>query len=169
VAPSSAGELITLPDGSELLVRPLTPADAPELERGLEHLSPRSRHRRFLGTPHIGPAELRYLTDIDHHDHEALGASDPRTGAGVAVARYIRAQGTDIAEVAVTVEDEWQGRGVGTALLVRLADRARAEGIRQFTGLMLADNAPMRALLAQLGAVELTNLGDGTVEATVAL
>ena len=167
--PSSAGERVTLSDGGELLVRPLTAADGPELMRGLEHLSPRSRYRRFLGTPHIGPAQIRYLTDVDHHDHEALGASDPRTGAGVGVARYIREAGTDRAEIAVTVEDEWQGRGVGGALLARLADRARAEGIRVFTGLMLADNAPMQALLAHLGTPELTHMGDGTVEATVAL
>ena len=169
MAPSPAGELVTLPDGAELLVRPLTAADAPALMRGLEHLSPRSRYRRFLGTPHIGPAEIRYLTDVDHHDHEALGASDPRTGDGVAVARYVRERGTDRAEIAVTVEDEWQGRGVGTALLDRLADRARAEGIRVFTGLMLAGNEPMVRLLAHLGEPELTHPGDGTVEATVTL
>jgi GNAT superfamily N-acetyltransferase len=161
---------VTLPDGAELVIRPLTPADAPELRRGLEHLSPRSRHRRFLGTPpHIGPSELRYLTDVDHHDHEALGASDRRTGAGIAVARYIREQGGDSAEIAVTVDDAWQGRGVGSVLLARLADRARAEGIRRFTGLMLAENAPMRALFAQLGEPEIENLGDGTIEASVLL
>jgi len=160
---------VTLPDGRELLVRPLTAADGPELMRGLEHLSPRSLHRRFLGTPNIGPSEIRYLTDVDHQDHEALGATDPRTGAGVGVARYIRERGTDTAEIAVTVEDDWQGRGVGTVLLARLADRARAEGIRRFTGLMLAENAPMRALLAHLGTAELTHADDGTVEATVRL
>jgi GNAT superfamily N-acetyltransferase len=166
---SSDGELVALPDGGEIVIRPLTAADGPELERGLEHLSPRSRHRRFLGTPNIGPAEVRYLTDVDHHDHEALGAVDARTGAGIAVARYIREQGTDSAELAVTVDDGWQGRGVGTALLLRLADRARAEGIRRFSGLLLAENAPMRALLAELGTPEFTSLGDGTVEASVVL
>jgi GNAT superfamily N-acetyltransferase len=163
------GELVALPDGGEVVIRPLTAADGPELERGLEQLSPRSRYRRFLGTPSIGPAEVRYLTDVDHHDHEALGAADPRTGAGIAVARYVREPGTDSAEIAVTVDDEWQGRGVGTALLLRLADRARAEGIRRFTGLLLAENAPMRALLAELGTPELTNMGDGTLEASVML
>jgi GNAT superfamily N-acetyltransferase len=162
-------ELVALPDGSEIRIRPLTLADGPELVKGLEQLSPRSRYRRFLGTPHIGPAEVRYLTDVDHHDHEALGAADARTGAGIAVARYIREPGTDRAEIAVTVENGWQGRGVGTALLLRLADRARAEGIRRFTGLLLAENAPMRALLAELGTPELTDLRDGTVEASVVL
>ena len=161
-------ERVTLPDGSILLVRPIAPTDAPALLRGLEHLSPRSRYRRFLGTPRIGPAELRYLTDVDHHDHEARGA-DPATGEGVGIARYIRERGADSAELAVTIEDAWQGRGVGTALLLRLADRARAAGIRRFTGLILAENAPMRALMAKLGKTESHNLGDGTVEASVTL
>lgn len=162
-------ELVTLPGGATVLIRPIAPTDAPALLRGLEHLSPRSRYRRFLGTPRIGPAELRYLTDVDHRDHEALGAADPATGEGVGIARYIREPGSDSAEVAVTVEDAWQGRGVGTALLTRLADRARAAGIRRFTGLILADNAPMRALMAKLGETESHNVGDGTVEAGVAL
>jgi RimJ/RimL family protein N-acetyltransferase len=162
-------ELVTLPGGEQVLIRPLAPADAPELLRGLEHLSPRSLHRRFLGPPRIGPAELRYLTDVDHHDHEALGAGDPATGAGLGVARYIREPGTDSAEIAVAIDDAWQGRGLGTALLTRLADRARAAGIRRFTGLVLAENAPMRALIAKLGEPASRNLGDGTIETTVAL
>jgi RimJ/RimL family protein N-acetyltransferase len=162
-------ELVTLPDGATVLVRPIAPGDAPALLRGLEHLSPRSRYRRFLGTPRIGPEELRYLTDVDHRDHEALGAADPATGDGVGVARYIREPGTDRAEVAVTIEDAWQGRGLGTVLLLRLAERARAVGIRRFTGLILAENAPMRALMAKLGKPESEDIGDGTIEATVAL
>ncbi len=162
-------ERVTLPGGEEVLVRPIAPTDAPALQRGLEHLSPRSRHRRFLGTPRIGPSELRYLTDVDHRDHEALGAADPATGAGLGIARYIRDPGTDSAEVAVTVEDAWQGRGLGTALLTRLAARARAAGIRRFTGLVLAENAPMLALMAKLGDAESTQVGDGTVEASVPL
>ena len=109
------------------------------------------------------------LTDVDHCDHEALGAADPATGEGVGIARYIREPGADSAEIAVTVDDDWQGRGVGTALLVRLADRARAAGIRRFTGLILAENAPMRALMAKLGNPESHNAGDGTVEASVPL
>jgi RimJ/RimL family protein N-acetyltransferase len=162
-------DLVTLPDGAELEIRPIGPGDAPELLRGLEHLSPRSRYRRFLGTPHIGPAELRYLTDVDHRDHEALGAADPATGHGVGIARYIREPGADSAEIAVAIDDAWQGRGVGTALLTRLADRARAAGIRRFTGLVLAENAPMRVLIAKLGEAESHNLGDGTLEVRVDL
>lgn len=119
--------------------------------------------------PRIGPAELRYLTDVDHRDHEALGAADPATGAGVGVARYIREPGGDSAEVAVTIDDAWQGCGVGTALLTRLADRARAAGIPRFTGLILAENAPMRALMRKLGETESRDVGDGTIEALVAL
>jgi GNAT superfamily N-acetyltransferase len=69
---------------------------------------------------------------VDHHDHEAIIALDPLTGEGVGVARYVRA-GADpeVAEVAVTVVDDWQGRGLGRALLERLAARARREGVRR--------------------------------------
>jgi hypothetical protein len=57
-------ELVTLPGGGAVLVRPIAPTDAPALLRGLEHLSPRSRYRRFLGTaPHIGAAESRDAGD----------------------------------------------------------------------------------------------------------
>jgi GNAT superfamily N-acetyltransferase len=162
-------ERVTLPDGATVVIRPIAPTDAPALARGLEHLSPRSRYHRFLGTPRIGAAELRYLTDVDHRDHEALGAADPATGDGVAVARYIREPGSDSAEIAVTVDDAWQGRGLGSVLLLRLAGRARTAGIRRFTGLILAENAPMRALMRKLGDAESRNVGDGTIEASVEL
>ena len=67
----------------------------------------------------LSPAELRYFTEIDHHDHEALGAVDRANGRGVGVARYVRSlEDSQTAELAVTVVDEWQGRGLGTELVV---------------------------------------------------
>ena len=87
---------------------------------------------------------VRYLTEIDHHDHEAIAALDARTGEGIGVARYVRdPQRRDAAEVAVTVIDDWQGKGVGTLLLEVLGARARQEGISSFTALMLATNQEM--------------------------
>jgi RimJ/RimL family protein N-acetyltransferase len=136
-----------------------------------ERLSPESRYRRFL-TPHdrLTTAELRYLTEVDHHDHEALVATDPRTGEGVGVARYVRdPERPDTAEVAVAVADHWQGQGVGTELLHRLADRARDEGILRFTALVVADNAAARRLLADLGTVRVVDEAQGAVELTVDL
>jgi RimJ/RimL family protein N-acetyltransferase len=107
---------------------------------------------------------------VDHRNHEALLAVDPATGNSVGVARYVRdRERNGSAEIAVSVLETWQGRGVGKALLQRLADRARAEGITEFTALMLSDNRPMRRLLASLGAIRLVSSGAGADELAVDL
>ena len=80
------------------------------------------------------------------------GAAAPGSGQLVGVARFIRIPGEpDLAEVAVTVIDSWQRRGLGTALLRELAQRATEEGIRHFTAEMLAENKPMLTLARRSG------------------
>jgi GNAT superfamily N-acetyltransferase len=155
-----------LNDGSEVEIRPLGPDDKAGLAAGFERLSELSRYRRFLSpTAHLSARQLDYLTEVDHHDHEALVAIDPRSRHGVAVARYVRsAENPGEAEFAVAVADDWQRRGLGTALLRQLATKARAEGITRFTGLVLEDNRPMRGLLQSLGEVQQRDAHDGTVE-----
>jgi RimJ/RimL family protein N-acetyltransferase len=148
-ASGPAGMQAVLRDGSRVLIRPVQSADAPLLADGFARLSATSRWMRFL-TPkkELSPAELRFLTDLDRHDHEALGALDHRDGRGVGVARYVR-QADDPwgADVAVTIVDEWQGRGLGTELLARLSDRAREENIQRFTALVAAENVAVGGLL----------------------
>jgi GNAT superfamily N-acetyltransferase len=118
----------------------------------------------------LGEKTLRYLTEIDHHDHEAIVALDERGDAGIGVARYVRdPMRPECAEVAVTVVDEWQGRGLGTLLLDVLSVRARQEGIGIFTALMLARNEQMMDLFEQLGPVRIVGRGAGTVEIEVAI
>jgi EmrB/QacA subfamily drug resistance transporter len=150
-APVKAGTAgaVALRDGSEVVIRQVRSSDAPLLADGFARLSPESRRLRFLRRKdELSAAELRYFTDIDHHDHEALGAVDHADGRGVGVARYVRdASDPHSAEIALTVVDDWQGRGLGTELLAQLSGRARAEGIRRFTALVSADNAAMTALL----------------------
>jgi RimJ/RimL family protein N-acetyltransferase len=143
-----------LRDGSEVLIRPVQCTDAPLLADGFARLSARSRQMRFLRTKNeLSPAELRYFTEIDHHDHEALGAVDRASGRGVAVARYVRsAEDAQSAEIAVTVVDEWQGRGLGTELVAQLSERACEEGIRRFTALVAADNETVAGLARAIGA-----------------
>ena len=66
----------------------------------------------------MSAAELAYLVDVDHKDHEAIIAIDPSSGEALGVARYIRSKDdAQVAEVAVTVADDWQRRGLGRALL----------------------------------------------------
>ncbi len=154
-----------------VLIRPIRPSDKASLQAAIAQSSDEAIYRRFLN-PHgrLTGAELHYLTEVDHHDHEALVAVDPDTGVGVGVARYVRErERRDSAEIAVAVLETWQGQGVGKALLHRLADRGREEDISRFTALMLAGNRPMRGLLASLGAISTLDTEAGTVELAVEL
>jgi RimJ/RimL family protein N-acetyltransferase len=122
-------------------IRPLEPDDKRLLAAGFERLSPRSRYRRFFRPlDRLSDRDLAYLTEIDHHDHEALAALDPDTGHLIGVARYVRNGEPDQAEVSVVVGDPWQGRGVATALLEHLVERARDEDVAQFVALVMEDN-----------------------------
>jgi GNAT superfamily N-acetyltransferase len=151
---------IELAAGRRIHIRPLGPADREALAQGFERLGPQSRYMRFFApVVRLTESQLEYLTDIDHHDHEALVAVDEDTRNGVGVARYVRI-GERVAEAAVAVADDWQRMGVGKLLLNELADRARAEGISSFTAHVLADNAGALALLERLGDAELVNLGE---------
>jgi GNAT superfamily N-acetyltransferase len=162
---------VTLLDGTELVVRPVEPSDRDALADAFERLGPESRYTRFLApVGRLSEAQLRYLTDVDHHDHEALVAFHRETGQGIGVARFVRLQDDPAAaEFAVTVTDDWHGRGIGTALLSLLADRAREEGIERFRGLMLAANRPIQELVGLFGEPRVLERGPGTVEMEVDL
>jgi RimJ/RimL family protein N-acetyltransferase len=164
------GTPAVLRDGSEVLIRQVRGSDAPLLADGFARLSARSRQMRFLSPKSsLSPAELRFLTEVDHHDHEAIGALSPADGRGVGIARYIRDPGDPAAaEIAVTIADDWQGRGLGTELLAQLSDRARQAGICRFTATVSADNVAMKGLLWKLGA-KLAGRGHGTLEYEVML
>jgi GNAT superfamily N-acetyltransferase len=146
----------TLPGGTRLLVRPVLYSDRAELVDGFEHLSPESRRLRFFEAPeHLSGADVEYLTNVDYRDHVALGAFalDEEGAPGVGVARSIRLPGQPtLAEAAVTVVDDHQGRGVGTALLTRLAELATERGIRTFVTYVLWENAPTVEALEEVGA-----------------
>ena len=166
----SEGRPVRLRDGSAVLIRPVRPEDAGLLEDGFARLSDRSWRLRFLGPKEaLSAAELRYFTDVDHRDHEALGALDHARGGGVGIARYVRdREDPHAAEIAVTVIDGWQGRGLGTELLAQLSDRARQAGISRSTATTAYGNAAMARLLQNMGA-ELAGYGPGTVDYEVAL
>jgi GNAT superfamily N-acetyltransferase len=163
------GAPIVLRDGSRVRIRQGQPSDAELLVRGFQRLSAKSRYQRFLmSVPHLDAQSVRYLTNVDHHDHEAMIALDEQGEEGLGVARYVRDPSRlDTAEVAVTVIDDWQGRGLGTVLLEVISARARREGINRFTALTLAQNQDMLALLEELGPVRIVDQALGTVEVEV--
>ena len=160
------GAPIELRDGSRVRVRQGHSSDRDLLLRGFARLSAESRYRRFLAPkPELSEANIHYLTEIDHHDHEAMIALDEATAEGIGVARYVRnSERPDAAEVAVTVIDDWQARGLGTLLLEVISARAREEGITTFTALMLATNRKMMDVIKALGPVRIVDMEAGTVE-----
>ncbi len=136
-----------------LVIRPIRPDDKAALRRGLEHLSPESRHLRFLAPkPRFTSAELRYLTEVDGIDHVALvavPAHDPDRIVGVA--RFVRLrEDPEAAEVAIVVGDRYQGQGLGRELGRRLAAEAVERGVRRFTATLLGDNVAAHRLFASL-------------------
>jgi GNAT superfamily N-acetyltransferase len=165
------GEIVDLPDGSEVVVRPVRPEDKPLFVAGWERLGEESRYRRFMGhKTRLTVRELDFFTDLDHVDHEAIGATALRTGEGLGVARYMRREGRpDTAEAAVAVIDAWQGRGLGGVLLRRLCRRAQANGIRTFTATLLTGNRSMLHLFERLGSVVVRDINAGIMEIDVEL
>jgi RimJ/RimL family protein N-acetyltransferase len=148
---AAGGDRFKLCDGSQVVIRPIAAEDGDRLREGFARLSERSRYLRFQGPmPELSRRHLIYLTDVDHHDHEALIALSS-AGEAVAVARFVRID-PEVAEPAIAVADDWQGRGLGTELFDRLVDRAREEGVRRFSALVLAENAEALRLLDRLGA-----------------
>ena len=154
--PVSASSIHELADHSRVLVRPLQPSDRHELAIGYEHLSAEARRLRFFTAPsRLSDADLEYLTNLDYHDHFAWAAFaiDERGQPGIGVARYIRdPTQPNHAEVAVTVLDDYQHRGLGTLLLEMLADHARRNGITTFVSHILWDNREILETLAAAGA-----------------
>ena len=164
-------EEVTLRDGSAVLIRPVQPEDKELFLAGWERFGEESRYRRFMGAKGgLSPRDLAYFTEVDHVDHEAIGARDAETGEGVGVARYVRLPNQPtVAEAAVAVVDDWQRRGLGGELLRRLTERARANGIERFHASLFAVNHAMLALFEDLGELEVQHVGEGRIEIDVEL
>jgi RimJ/RimL family protein N-acetyltransferase len=166
------GETV-LRDGTPALIWPLLSTDRAGLREGFAALSDASRYRRFLSsrTELTEPMLLRLIDGVDGIDHVALvllvvppGGEDRLVG----VARLIRyANEPHAAELAVTVADEFQGRGVGSALVDALLAR-RPTGLTELRTVVAADNAASLALLARCGTVR-TQVTHGIAEVVVQL
>ena len=163
----------SLPDGTQVQIRPIEPGDKQRLSIALGRLSRQTIYRRFLAAkPRLSSAELRYLTEVDGRDHIALVAvlaSDPESI--VAVARCVRIpDNPDTAEFAIVVGDPLQGRGLGSLLARELATVARSAGIRRFSATMAGENVAVRRLIAHFTrTLERDETADGVREVVVEL
>jgi GNAT superfamily N-acetyltransferase len=150
---------LELADGSRVTVRQIRADDRSRLVQGFERLGAESRRRRFFtAISALSEAQLDYLTNVDHHDHEALVAFDVASGEGVGVARWVRTAPEE-AEPAIVVADAWQRKGLGRRLLALLLERARDEGITRFVAPVLAENTAAIALLNDIGGTTRSTSG----------
>ncbi|WOX05620.1 GNAT family N-acetyltransferase [Microbulbifer pacificus] len=154
-----------LRSGKVVKIRPLERADI-DLEREfITNLSPESRHFRFLGG--VGaPSEilLQQLTDIDHDQREAFIATIESDGdeTEIGVSRYALEPAGKSAECAVVIADDWQMQGLGTLLINRLIESARARGIEHLYSIDSAANSRLREVARNMGWDCRTDPGDHT-------
>ncbi len=160
-------EHIRLSEDIHARLRLVQPADKARLRDGFLNLSGASRHKRFFGGKHcLSDTELRYFTELDHVDHFAIGAveldSSGEEGGGIGVARFVRLpQDAGCAEVAITVIDRMQGKGVGRKLLEALVEAAVERDIKRFRFECLPHNQDIRKLVEQTcNVVEFVNEDD---------
>jgi acetyltransferase len=169
VASATDEEHVVLRDGSSVVIRPLAAGDEATIDKWFAGLGPDTRYQRFLTSLKLlDPQTRSRLAAVDHSDHEAITAvaSD---GTIVGIARYVRAPNSVTAEVAVAVVDRWTGRGLASLLLERIAQRARAAGIRTLTAWCLASNAAIIRLLRRLGPATMDEPAAGVVKVRIDL
>ena len=155
-------------DDMTLEVRPIMLDDVERLSRLFDRLSPTSVYHRFFSPIHKPPrSALLWLASVDHERREALVALDGNEI--VAVARYDGRPGTAEAEVALTVEDAWQHRGVGKRLAKRLAAQAVDQGYDHFVASVLPDNHAALGLIRRLSRDASVRFEDGGYMATMPL
>jgi GNAT superfamily N-acetyltransferase len=151
-----------------LTVRPIAITDADRLARLFSRLSPQSVHFRFFSPISRPPrTALLRLADVDHARRDALVALDG--DEIVAVARYDAKPGAHEAEIAITVEDAWQHRGVGGRLARRLARLAGVRGYDHFVATMLPDNRAALGLVHKFSPDATVRWSGGEYEASVPL
>ncbi|HKL50362.1 MAG TPA: bifunctional acetate--CoA ligase family protein/GNAT family N-acetyltransferase [Wenzhouxiangellaceae bacterium] len=144
-----------LADGTELTVRPIRPEDAKIEQEFVRNLSEESKYFRFMqAVSELTPQMLVRFTQIDYDREMALIAVHEQPDGEelqVAVARYTMDPDRSSCEFALTVADQWQGRGVGYHLMEKLMEVARARGMDTIHGEVLAANAHMLGLMQRLG------------------
>lgn len=169
--PSSSDISLTLADGTSLLLRPITPADRLHIEQAWAHLSDASRYLRFFSPiKGLSNEQLDYLTDLDQHDHVGWGALhlENEGWAGIAVGRFIRIlDEPQTAEIAITVVDAFQRRGIGGILFALLYLRAIEENVTTLRAYLLQNNQPLTQRLQALGGAVEHEDGTSTVNLPV--
>jgi acetyltransferase len=159
---------VTLTDGTPVHFRPIRPEDESALSALYERLSPQTAYQRFFTVMRrLPPNWAHILANVDYDRRMAIVATDSE-GALVGVARYVYDQQDDAAEIAIVIEDRWQGRGLGKRLLGELVGYAEDRGIRRLRAYVLAENQRMLKLIRGVTTMLDRKLESGVVSLLLA-
>jgi GNAT superfamily N-acetyltransferase len=161
----------TLRDGRRLEIRAFSPGDRADLESAVARTSAQSLYRRFFTVKRsFSEREREFFLNVDFVGHVALMAWAEESGRRVIAGggRYVVVQ-PGRAEVAFIVIDQYQGQGVGAALMRHLAAVARAAGLKELIAEVLSENVPMLKVFEKSGLPMTTTSESGVVQATLQL
>jgi acetyltransferase len=164
--PSHLVQRLALADGTAVTIRPIRPEDEEIEQEFVRSLSDESRYFRFRdAVRELSPRMLEHLTRVDYDRHLALIAVTERGGRDlqIGVARYVADANRNRCEFAIAVADGWQRRGLGSRLMEALMAAARAAGMREMYGEVLAGNRKMLDFTAKLGFRARAEAGDPRV------
>ena len=149
---SESRTLVLSSNGAAISVRPLAVTDETALQDLFYRLSDESIYRRFLGHKRVHPhKEIQDLCDLDYEHNMGLVVCLRETDELIAMARYDVDLATGLADIAFAVRDDWQKRGIGTLLMQRMTEIARARGVAGFQADVFAMNKPMLLVFQKSG------------------
>ena len=165
--PAGWEEDAVLKDGHTVRIRPIVPSDSGALQAFVNNMSTEASYFRFFRVKReLTDKELAAFTEVDYHSEMAFVAIFE--GNLVGVGRYSQGgSATNQAEVAFTVTDDMQGRGVGTLLVFRVAAYARERGITEFKAFVLSDNHAMMRVFRNAGFTLSREIDEGVYTVTI--
>ena len=157
---------------TEIRIRPIEPGDHDALQTFYAGLSEESRRTRFFApTNGIGDRQSTWFCTPDHAHREGFVAVAGRGARGVVVGHVcVEPIDEQAAEIAVAVDDAFQGQGIGRRLALAAIDAARRDGYARLVATMLAGNPAIQRLLHHLGLPTCSRpIGAGVIQATIEL
>jgi GNAT superfamily N-acetyltransferase len=160
-----------LRDGRRVEIRALRPEDEGDFLAAVDRTSAQSLYRRFFGAKrYFSEQERAFFLNVDFTNHVALVAvvEAESRAAIVAGGRYVVLR-PGVAEVAFVVIDDYQGHGIGAALLRHLAAIARSAGLNELVAEVLPENISMLKVFEKSGLKLSTKRGPGVVHVALQL